>query len=116
MNEFEDDGHEAGPEPTYEVSELKRIFRHIHAVLEDRLAASPRIDAVTPHAVITQLSELQSVHRQIVAAEEAFDAEYPDTTADADIDFCALRAEIGSQLDRLRTAMLADKVPGEPDP
>lgn len=116
MNEFDDDGQEAIQEPTYEVSELKRVFRHIHAVLEARLAGSPRIDALTPHAVIAQLSELQSAHRQIVAAQEAFNAEYSDTTADADIDLAALRAEIGCQLDRLRAAILADKLPIDTDP
>lgn len=118
MTEFEEDGQEAIEDTTYEISELKRIFRHIHAALEERLSRAPGIDARTPQAVITQLSELQIAHRQICAAQEAFNAEYPDTdtTADIDIDLSELRTEIGSQLDRLRAAILADKLPFDVDP
>lgn len=116
MIEFDEDGQEADEDTTPEVAELKRVFRRIHAVLESMLAVAPGIDSSTPAAVVAKLSELQTAHRRIVAAEEAFYAQNPPIVSDAELDLSALRAEIGSQLDRLRAAILADKLPFEIDP
>lgn len=114
MIEFEDDGHEAEEQDTtFEVAELKRIFRHIHAVLESMLAVAPGIDANTPAAVIAKLSELQTAHRRIVAAEEAFYADNPPSVSDTELDLSAIRAEIGSQLDRIREVITAERISGE---
>lgn len=114
MIEFEEDGHEAEEEDTtFEVAELKRIFRHIHAVLESMLAVAPGIDASTPAAVIAKLSELQTAHRRIVAAQEAFNADNPPSIGDTELDLSTIRAEIGGQLDRIREVLTTERVLGE---
>ena len=114
MIEFEEDGQEAEEEgTTFEVAELKRIYRHVHAVLENMLAVSPGIDASTPAAVIAKLSELQIAHRRIVVAEEAFNADYPPSVSDTELDLSTIRAEIGGQLDRIREVITTERIPGE---
>jgi hypothetical protein len=118
MIEFEDDdeGQETFEDTPLQTAELKRIFASVHAVLERMLRAAPTIDADTPQTLIAKLSELQSAHQQIVAAEEALHAQYGPIARSDDLDLTAIRAEIGGQLDRLRAAIMADKLPFETDP
>lgn len=105
MNEFDDEDREVFQDVPWQVDELKRIFLSIRGVIEQMLLTAPDIDADTPHAVIAKLSELQSVHLEIVAAEEAFHAENGPIARLDDIDLSAVRAEIGSQLDRIRATI-----------
>lgn len=97
-------------------AEIGRLFENILHTLQQMIAAIGPTDADTPDAVIAKLNELKAAHLRILAAEEAFDGPREEPHQSNDVDFEALRIEIGSQLDRLRAAILADKLPFDADP
>ena len=96
--------------------EVARLFKNILTTLQQMIATIGPADVDTPDAVIAKLNELKSAHLRILAAEEAFDGPCEKSDRYEDVDFDALRLEIGGQLDRLRAAILADKIPFGIDP
>jgi len=116
MIEFDEEDREVFEDLPRQVNELKRVFESIRTVIEQLILTAPEIDGATPQAIITKLSELQSVHLEIVAAEEAFHAENGPVERPDDIDLSSIRAEIGGHLDRLRAAINANKIPFDTDP
>lgn len=115
MTEFDDEDQEVFEDASLPLAAMKRVFESIRTVLERMLLAAPNIDEKTPQAIIKKLSELQSAHQQIVAAQEAFHAEHGQTGKSSDVDLSTIRADVGGQLDRLRAAIVADGVSVETD-
>ncbi len=116
MNELNEMGPEDSDEAALRVAEITRLFVSIRQVLDQMIQAIGVPDGHTPKAVIAKLNELQSAHLKVLAAEEAFDDHQDHVAGGTEFDFEAIRAEIGSQLDRIRAAILADKVPVDADP
>ena len=92
------------------VAEIVRLYERIRDMLDAALTQFGTPDSMTPKAVMSKLAELQSVHLTILKAEEAFHEKCKTTDGQPDIDFDAVRDDIGRQLDRLRCALEAEEV------
>lgn len=114
MTKLDEQGPTGQSNAAARVAEISRLFESIRQVLDHMIQAIGTPDGQTPKAVVSKLNELQSVHLKVLAAEEAFH-DNQDTSEDENIiDFDAVRAEIGRQLDRLRTAIETEKVSAKP--
>ena len=116
MNDFNDMGPGGPNDASARHAEISRLFQSIRQILDLMIQTMGAPDGHTPKAVIAKLNELQAAHLKVLAAEEAFHAQQGDIEDSAAIDFDAIRFEIGGQLDRLRQAIMADKLPFDADP
>lgn len=96
------------------MSEIMRLFRSIRDFLDAAIAKLGTPDAMTPKSVMMKMSELQSAHMAILKAEEAFYDKCESANDVDEIDFDAIRSEIGSHLDRIRAAIKAESVSKRP--
>jgi hypothetical protein len=55
--------------------------------------------------------ELETVHTTILRSQEAFHEKYKNSNTESGVDYNAVRADLGRQLDRIRAAIKADGVP-----
>lgn len=98
--------HDAGRDPrslaNARLAEIEKLFADIRSIIEvmmDELG-EPRTD--TPAKIIKKMDELTKAHLTVLNAEDAFHAKF-GYSDDADkIDYDAIRADIGRQLDRIR--------------
>lgn len=95
-----------------EISELFVSIRLTLAQMREDIATS---DAQPHRTIITKLSEIQSTHLKVLAAEEAFHAQQDATGAIDTIDTDAIRADIGRALARIRATLDAGEVPKQSD-
>ncbi|MDX8349650.1 hypothetical protein SLH49_16825 [Cognatiyoonia sp. IB215446] len=105
MTELDERGQLAPDDAQTRIGELADLFRSLRTTVRLAIAQMGSPDAQTPKATLSKLNELQSVHFKLLEAEEAFYARQEKGDDTADIDFDAIRAEIGCQLDRLRKAL-----------
>jgi multidrug efflux pump subunit AcrA (membrane-fusion protein) len=92
------------------IAEITRLFGVVRHKLEEMIDDLGADDLKHQTSIIAKLNELHTAHLSVLAAEEAHDAQAGKPNAGQDIDLDALRAEIGSQLDRLRAAITSDSV------
>jgi len=96
------------------IAALKRLFLRISRVLEQMIAATEADNEYPPKLLVTKLVELQSVHFAVLKAQEAFleKSTHPTQTTEKDLE--KVRSDIGSKLDRIRSALAAKEVPEKP--
>jgi len=107
MNKLDDQGQVAPDDASARVTEIAELYVSVRNTIRHMIAEIGSPTDVASKPLLTKLSELQSAHLKVLAAEEAFHAQQQANQSDADIDYDALRADIGSQLDRLRAATRA---------
>ena len=90
------------------VARISALFDSIADTLEEMIATLGTTGGPAPRAIALKLQELQTAHLKVIAAEEAFHAAAPDSTAD---DIEAIRGDIGCKIDRIRAALDAAGVP-----
>lgn len=106
---------EPGNDAQARVAEITRLFVSIRGVLDHMIGTLGTPDGDTPKTVVTKLNELHTAHLRVLAAEEAFHDQKARPGGIDAIDFDSIRAEIGSQLDRLREGMAAEGLSGKSD-
>ena len=87
------------------VARIAALFESIAGTLDQMIEDLGRPGGPAPRALHIKLGELQTAHLKLIAAEEAFDAEFG---ADERADFDGIRREIGRRLDRLRAGLDAE--------
>jgi hypothetical protein len=108
MNNIDDQGRDALDDAAARVAEIAELYLSVRNLLRQMIAEIETATATLPKAIVTKLSDLQSAHLKVLAAEEAFHAQQQASQPDAAIDYDALRDDIGGQLDRIRAALDAD--------
>lgn len=108
MTELDARGPEGPGDAELRVAEIADLFRRTRTTLDHMIGTVGTPNAQTPKAIVTKLNELQSVHLKVLDAEEAFYAKQEESSSGTEIDFDAVRAEIGGQLDRIRKAIAAE--------
>ena len=93
------------------VEDIAALFESIKDVLVVAVAEFGKPSATAPKAVISKLMELQSAHLAVLKAEEAFYDKIQSNGNADDIDFDAIRSDIGGQIDRIRATIDAAKIP-----
>ncbi|WP_439155823.1 hypothetical protein [Yoonia sp.] len=112
MNEMNETGAHCHGDAAARVAEISGLFVSIRQILAQMIDGIGVPDARTPKTIIAKLSELQSAHLKVLAAEEAFHAQQ-DAVGGADtIDMETIRADIRGQLDRIRAAQDAGPLSG----
>lgn len=108
MTEQKERGGADPDEATARVAELRKLYHRTKATFDQMLDALGTAGEGTPKAVLAKMSELESVHLKLLHAEEAFHAKQKESDRTDQIDFGAIRSEIGSALDRIRKALAAE--------
>lgn len=94
------------------LAEITRLSEGIRRTLSQMAEALDEKAGVSPKDVLNKLNELHAVHLKVLAAEDAFHAKLGKTADHDAIDFDAIRAEIGGQLDRIRASLVASGISG----
>lgn len=91
------------------LSEIEALFEQVREGLAIAIAEIGSPTAEMPKALRKRLDDLVDAHLKILTAEDAHYARTGDTPEDA-IDYDAMRADIGRQLDRIRDTLAATPV------
>jgi hypothetical protein len=94
------------------LAEITHLSEGIRRTLSEMADALDQRPGATPKDVLNKLNELHAVHLKVLAAEDAFHAKLGKTADHDAIDFDAIRAEIGGQLDRIRASLVASGISG----
>ncbi|WP_386681396.1 hypothetical protein [Loktanella sp. R86503] len=86
------------------VRELAGFYAALKATFLEQLDQIGGQSALPSKAHAAKLAELQATHVHLLKAEEQFIEKFGQGTDDADIDFDAIRDDIGRRLDRIRAA------------
>ncbi|WP_394152581.1 hypothetical protein [Loktanella salsilacus] len=86
------------------VRELAGFYAALKATFLEQLDQIGSPGALPSKAHAAKLAELQATHVHLLKAEEQFIEKFGQGTDDADIDFDAIRDDIGRRLDRIRAA------------
>ena len=105
MTKTNDQGRGALDAASERVAEIAALYVRVRDYLQLMLDDIGQPTAATPKPLLNKISELQSVHLKVLAAEEAFYAQQQVNQPDVEIDYDALRADIGRQIDRIRTTL-----------
>lgn len=112
MKEMNEAGAHCRGDAAARVAEISGLFVSIRQLISLMIDSIGAPDAQTPKTMITKLSELQSAHLKVLAAEEAFHAQQDAIGGAETIDIDAIRADIRGQLDRIRAAQAAGELSG----
>lgn len=96
--------------PAERVARLERLFASVFSTLEEMLMSFDKPEAEGARKFNLKLSEVQSLHVSINKAHEVFLEKFADPSVDDGINYDDIRDDIGGQLDRIRTALDADRV------
>lgn len=97
------------------VRELAGFYADLKATFLDQLAQIGTASGLPNKAHAAKLAELQATHVHLLKAEESFIEKFGQGRDDADIDYDAMRADIGRAIDRIRCTLRPDGVSGDPD-
>lgn len=97
------------------VRELAGFFDALKYTFLAQLTQIDRGGALPSKAHVAKLAELQAVHVQLLKAEDQFIDKFGAGTDDTQIDYDAIRADLGRALDRIRESAGAGDVPGSAD-
>lgn len=96
------------------IARMRRIFKGLQDYLEVQVEEILPVTGDVPKSSAKKLEELQSLQVALMKAEEAFNEKFRPDDED-DIDFDALRDQIGRAIDRIRDAENAGIVPKKPE-
>jgi len=91
--------------------EIRRLFQTIRVAVDVMIGAIGTPDAAAPEAIFAKLNDLCVLHVKLCAAEEALNADPDEAVKTDDNDSDKMRADIGGQIDRIRAAISAERVP-----
>jgi hypothetical protein len=97
------------------VRELAGFFDALKATFLTQLGQIGSDGGLPSKAHVAKLAELQAIHVQLLKAEDSFIEKFGTGNDDADIDYGAIRIEIGRTLDRIRDTAGASGVSGGAD-
>ena len=95
-----------------EIDHLSERIRHVLRQMSDALDQDSGPFA---NEILTTLNQLHAAHLKVLTAEDAFHAKIGKYADDDALDFAAIRADIGRQLDRIRVSFVASGVSGAID-
>ena len=87
------------------LAEIDTLYEEIRSTLEQMRASMKESSDFKPKDLLNKLSELQSAHLKVLAAEDSYHDKIGKNPDEDAIDFDAIRAEIGRQLDRVRESL-----------
>lgn len=96
------------------INYLRRTYERLREYLETQIETILPITLESPKVQVKKLEDLQSLQVSLMKAEEAFNDTFQPELGE-DVDYDALRAQIGRALDRLRAAERSIGVPEEPE-
>lgn len=94
---------------------MRRLFHRMSVVLDLMIDGFEANNDFTPKALILKLNELHSAHFAVLKLQEAFLEKQNPTAEIQSISADDLRASIGGQLDRIRTAIASEGVSKKPE-
>ncbi|WP_242494290.1 hypothetical protein [Loktanella sp. IMCC34160] len=97
------------------LGEILNVLTSAQTVLAAQITAIEQTEATKTTEVRQALRSLHELYLNFRAAEEKFHEKYGSGLRAGDIDFDAVRAQIGSRLDSLRRARSAGEVSGDPE-
>lgn len=86
------------------LDEVIEMFDSVTETLAELVHDMQSGKPVPPRQIRAQIADLQSAYFSIKKAEEAFHDKTGNVQREGDIDFDAIRSEIGRRLDKLRAA------------
>lgn len=92
------------------LAEMQILYQNIRDTLTEMTDRLGKPDGATPKDVLSKIDQLNAAHLKLVSAEEAFYAKIGDNPDDDSIDYDAIRADIGCQLDRIRDTLVANGI------
>ena len=97
------------------VTDIAKLFAEIRECIVVWRAEARAATKTEMQTIFSKLGELQSMHVRLLHAEEAFNEKF-NRSADADtVDYDTIRHDLGCALDRIRAALDAEKLSGQPD-
>jgi phosphoenolpyruvate-protein kinase (PTS system EI component) len=115
MNALNDVGRDPPTLAADRLSEIETLFEMIRKALQQAVAEIGEPTAEMPKAIKKRLDDLIEAHLKILSAEDAFHAKIEKIEDGEAVDYDAIRAEIGRQLDRIRESLGAEGVFVRPD-
>ncbi len=91
-------------------AEIVRLYERMRDLLDVAIGQLGTPNAMTPKSVLNKLAELETVHLSLLKVEEKFHEKHANKSAGSDIDYDAVRADLGRQLDRIRAAIKTNGV------
>ena len=88
------------------VADIAALTADIRRLLTEMRDAARGGGGPLPKDLADKVAQLHAAHLKVVASEDMFHAKFGKTDADDAIDFDAVRADIGRQLDRIRAAIV----------
>ena len=110
MTDTNDPGPDGRAAALARLRDIAGFYRLLKTTFLGQIKQIGAVSDATPKALVVKLGELQSTHVMLMKAEEAFCEKFGQGDDETILDYDAIRAEIGSQLDRIRTARLAGGV------
>lgn len=83
------------------ISYMRKVYKRLRTYLDDQIDEILPVTTETPRQQVKKFEELQTIQVSLMKAEEEFDEKFQPEHG-SDVDYDALRAQIGRALDRLR--------------
>lgn len=93
------------------LAEIRQIFERYKTAIEVLCRELGTAEAGLSTRILAKITDLQTAHLEVVAAEEAFNEKFKTEIAGTEIDFDTARRDIGRQLDRIRKTIRTAEVP-----
>lgn len=110
MTEQNTDAPGSAASAAVRLAEIDHLSESIRQVLRQMSDALDDQSGPFPTEILTTLNQLHAAHLKVLTAEDAFHAKLGKTADDDAIDFEAIRADIGGQLDRIRDSLLTSGI------